>query len=66
MLLPRLLGIAEALTGWAALGLAVVMLGAMGMHTKLALTEHRVTEWRNVSVNVALLLLCVFVAIGRI
>jgi hypothetical protein len=66
LILPRLLGVAETLAGWAAVGLAVVMLGAMSMHAKLAVTEHRATEWRNALVNVVLLLLCVFVAVGRI
>ena len=66
LILPRLWGVAETLTGWAAVGLAVVMLGAMGMHAKLAVTQHRATEWRNASFNVAILALCVFVAVGRI
>ena len=66
LILPGLLGVAETLTGWAAVGLAVVMLGAMSMHTKLAVTQHRVAEWRNAAFNVAILLLCVFVAAGRI
>ena len=66
LILPLLLGVAEPLTGWAAVGLAVVMVGAMSMHATLAVTEHRVAEWRNVLVNVALLLVCAFVAVGRI
>ena len=66
LILPGLLGVAESLTGWAAVGLAVVMLGAMSMHTKLAVTQHPVAEWRNAAFNVAILLLCVFVAAGRI
>jgi hypothetical protein len=66
LILPRLLGVAETLTGWAAVGLAVVMLGAMSMHAKLAVTQHRATEWRNAAINFAILALCVFVAVGRI
>jgi hypothetical protein len=66
LILPGLLGVAETLTGWAALGLAVVMLGAMSMHAKLAVSEHRATEWRNTRFNVAPLLLCVFLPAGRI
>ncbi|BDX33385.1 hypothetical protein TUM20985_39320 [Mycobacterium antarcticum] len=61
LILPRLLGVAETLTGLAALSLAVVMLGAMSMHAKLAITEHR-----NALVNVVLLLQRVSVAVGRI
>jgi hypothetical protein len=66
LILPGLFGVAQPLTGWAAMGLAVVMLGAMSKHAKLAVTEHRATEWRNALSNVALLLLCAFVAAGRI
>ncbi len=66
LLLPTLLGIAAGLAGWAAVGLAIVMIGAMAMHSKLAVTEQRATEWRNVATNVALLVVCVFVAIQRI
>lgn len=66
LILPLLLHTAESLTGWAAAGLAVVMIGAMAMHARLAVTQKRSTEWRNVAVNVALLLVCLFVAINRI
>jgi hypothetical protein len=66
LILPGLLGVAETLTGWAAVGLAVVMIAPMSMHAKLAVAEHRATEWRNALFNVVLLLLCVFVAVGRI
>ena len=59
---PTLTGIAEPLAGWAAVGLAVVMVGAMAMHSKLAVTEQQPKEWRNVVVNVALLVVCLFVA----
>jgi uncharacterized membrane protein YphA (DoxX/SURF4 family) len=66
LILPLLLGIAPVLTGWAAVGLAVVMVGAMAMHSRLAIVQHKSAEWRNVGVNVALLAVCVFVAAGRL
>jgi uncharacterized membrane protein YphA (DoxX/SURF4 family) len=66
LVLPRLLGIAPVLTGWAAVGLAVVMLGAMAMHGRLAIVRHEPAEWRNAGINVALLAVCVFVAAGRL
>ncbi|WP_410632687.1 DoxX family protein [Amycolatopsis sp. cmx-4-83] len=66
LILPVLLGIAPALTGWAAVGLAVVMVGAMAMHGRLAIAGHRPAEWRNVGVNTLILALCVFVAAGRL
>ncbi|MEU0536100.1 DoxX family protein [Amycolatopsis tolypomycina] len=66
LILPLLLGIAPALTGWAAVGLAVVMVGAMAMHSRLAIVQHKAAEWRNVGVNVVLLAVCVFVAVGRL
>ncbi|WP_410639904.1 DoxX family protein [Amycolatopsis sp. lyj-346] len=66
LILPLLLGIAPVLTGWAAVGLAVVMVGAMAMHGRLAIVQHKAAEWRNVGVNVVLLAVCVFVAAGRL
>jgi uncharacterized membrane protein YphA (DoxX/SURF4 family) len=66
LILPVLLGIAPVLTGWAAVGLAVVMVGAMAMHGRLAVVQHKAAEWRNVGVNVVLLAVCVFVAAGRL
>ncbi|WP_086853050.1 DoxX family protein [Amycolatopsis kentuckyensis] len=66
LILPLLLGIAPVLTGWAAVGLAVVMVGAMAMHSRLAIVQRKPAEWRNVGVNVALLAVCVFVAAGRL
>ncbi|SEC31158.1 DoxX-like family protein [Amycolatopsis tolypomycina] len=66
LILPLLLGIAPALTGWAAVGLAVVMVGAMAMHSRLAIVQHKAAEWRNVGVNVVLLAVCIFVAVGRL
>jgi len=66
LILPVLLGIAPVLTGWAAVGLAVVMVGAMAMHGRLAVVRHKPTEWRNVGVNTVILAVCVFVAVGRL
>ena len=66
LILPRLTWIAPALTGWAAIGLAVVMVGAMAGHWRLAVTEHRPAEYRNVAANVVILAVCVFVAAGRL
>lgn len=66
LILPVLLGIAPVLTGWAAVGLAVVMVGAMGMHGRLAVVQHKPAEWRNVGVNSLILAVCVFVAVGRL
>ncbi|HEY2063326.1 DoxX family protein [Amycolatopsis sp. NBC_01480] len=66
LILPQLTGVAPALTGWAAVGLVVVMIGAMGSHGRLAIVQHKPSEWRNVGVNVLLLAVCVFVAVGRL
>jgi uncharacterized membrane protein YphA (DoxX/SURF4 family) len=66
LVVPPLVGVTPALAGWAAVGLAVVMLGAMAMHARLALTQHRSREWFNVGVNLVILLVCLFVAAGRL
>jgi uncharacterized membrane protein YphA (DoxX/SURF4 family) len=66
LILPVLLGIAPVLTGWAAAGLAVVMVGAMVMHARLAVVRQRSAEWRNVGINTLILAVCVFVAAGRL
>jgi uncharacterized membrane protein YphA (DoxX/SURF4 family) len=66
LIVPRLLGVAPALTGWAAAGLVLVMIGAIAMHTRLAVTQHRPSEWRNVATNVVILTVCVVVAAGRL
>ena len=58
LVLPQLTGIAETLTPLAAVGLCVVMVGAAWAHTRLH-------EPRNVAVNIALLAVAVFVAVGR-
>ncbi|MGH3491069.1 MAG: DoxX family protein [Actinopolymorphaceae bacterium] len=66
LIVPRLVDIAPSLTGWAAIGLAVVMVGAMISHSRLAITQANSKEWRNVAANVAILAVCVFVAVGRL
>lgn len=62
LIAPPLVGVAEPVVGWAAIGLAIVMIGAMAMHSKLALTQRQPKEWRNVGVNSAILATCIFVA----
>ncbi|HYS39762.1 MAG TPA: DoxX family protein [Pseudonocardiaceae bacterium] len=56
---PGATGILPALTGFAAVGLAVVMVGAMASHASLR-------EPRAVAVNLVILLVCCFVAVGRL
>lgn len=59
LVLPALLDIAPVLVGWAALGLAVTMLGAIGVHT-------RRKETKALPANVVLLVLAALVAWGRL
>jgi len=59
LVVPWLTGIAPVLTPLAAVGLAVVMVGAASSHARLR-------EPRNVSANAVLFALCVFVAAGRL
>jgi uncharacterized membrane protein YphA (DoxX/SURF4 family) len=66
LILPQLTGVAPSLTGWAAVGLVVVMIGAMAMHARLAIVQHKAAEWRNVTVNALILAVAVFVASGRL
>ncbi|HZX05914.1 DoxX family protein, partial [Kribbella sp.] len=58
LILPRALGLAAWLTPVAAVGLAVVMLGAIVTHARRA-------EYSSVAINVVLLALSVFVAVVR-
>lgn len=58
LIAPQATGIFPALTGFAAIGLAVVMIGAMISHATLR-------EPRSVAVNVVVLAICCFVAVGR-
>jgi hypothetical protein len=59
LILPELIGRAFVLTPLAAIGLALVMIGAAVAHTRLS-------EPRNVAVNAVLFAICVFVAVGRL
>lgn len=63
LILPRLVGVAPILTPLAALGLAVIMIGAGASHARLAAQRPR--EWLNVVTNITLLAGCIFVAIER-
>ncbi len=69
LILPRLTDIAPVLTPLAAVGLAIVMVGAAISHSALLradLTAGRGRkESRNVAVNLSLLALSIFVAVGR-
>ena len=56
---PRATGVLPVLTAAAAIGLAVVMVGAMISHATLR-------EPRSVAVNVVILAICCFVAVGRL
>ena len=58
LVLPWATDVAPALTSAAAIGLGVIMILAAVVHTRLR-------EPRNVAVNLVLLALCVFVAVGR-
>lgn len=58
LILPTALGIFPALTPLAAIGLAIIMIGAAHAHWVLR-------EPRNVAVNATLFALCIFVAWGR-
>jgi uncharacterized membrane protein YphA (DoxX/SURF4 family) len=58
LILPQLTGIAPILTPLAAVGLAIVMLGAMVTHILLR-------EPKNIAITIAIFLVCVFVAVGR-
>jgi hypothetical protein len=58
LIVPQLTGVAPILTPLAALGLCLVMLGALTVHLRLH-------EQRNALSNIAILAVCVFVGIGR-
>ena len=67
--LPRPTGIAPVLTPVAAVGLAVVMVGAAISHGSLLRADRAAgrgsAEARNVAANLVILGICVFVAVGR-
>jgi len=60
VILPAVTRIQPQLTGWAALGLAAVMIGAIVFHAR------REGERRNIAFNAILLALAAFVAYGRL
>ncbi|WP_314174279.1 DoxX family protein [Streptomyces winkii] len=67
--LPPLTGVAPVLTPLAAVGLAVVMIGALASHGWLLRADRAAgrgsSEARNVAANLVILALCLFVASGR-
>jgi uncharacterized membrane protein YphA (DoxX/SURF4 family) len=69
LILPQATGIAPVLTPIAAVGLMVVMVGAVISHSTLLRADLAAgrgsKEARNVATNLVLLALCVFVAAGR-
>jgi hypothetical protein len=58
LILPTLLGIAPILTPLAAVGIALIMIGA-------AVVVYRLHEYKHVLVNLVYLALAAFVAVGR-
>jgi uncharacterized membrane protein YphA (DoxX/SURF4 family) len=68
LVVPWWTGIAPMLTPTAALGIAVIMVGAAFSHARLAREDpqHRTREFAAVSTNVFILGTCVFVAWGRL
>ena len=69
LILPQATAIAPVLTPIAAVGLAVVMVGAVISHSTLLRADlaagRGYKEARNVAANLLFLALCVFVAAGR-
>lgn len=70
LLLPRPTGVAPQLTPLAAVGLAIVMVGALASHSSLLRADRAAgrgsREAVAVTVNLVILGLCVFVAAGRL
>ncbi|MFC6085613.1 DoxX family protein [Sphaerisporangium aureirubrum] len=70
LIAPWATGIAPLLTPAAAIGLSVVMIGALISHSALLRADRRAgrgsREARNLAVNTVILALCLFVAIGRL
>ncbi|MEU6080187.1 DoxX family protein [Streptomyces sp. NPDC047108] len=69
LILPWATGIAPVLTPVAAVGLSVVMAGALISHGSLLRADRAAgrgsAEAKNVAANLVILVLCVFVAAGR-
>jgi uncharacterized membrane protein YphA (DoxX/SURF4 family) len=59
LIVPQLTGVAPILTPLAAFGLCIVMLGA-------AIVHFRLHEQRNIVSNVAILVMCLGVGVGRL
>ncbi len=70
LILPGLTGVAPVLTPLAAVGLAIVMTGALTSHSRLLRADraagHGNREAGNITANAVILALCVFVIIGRL
>jgi uncharacterized membrane protein YphA (DoxX/SURF4 family) len=70
IVLPWLTGIAPVLTPAAAVGLVIVMIGAVASHSALLRADRTAgrgnREARNVAANLILMALCVFVVVGRL
>lgn len=58
LILPALTGIWPGLTGFAAVGLALTMIGAVITHLRRA-------EWPNIGMNLVILVLAIIIAYGR-
>jgi len=69
LILPQATGIAPVLTPISAVGLMVVMVGAIASHSALLRADRAAGrgsgEARNIVLNLAVLALCVFIAAGR-
>ncbi len=69
LILPRATGVAPVLTPIAAVGLMVVMIGAIASHSSLLRADRAAGrgsgEVRNIVLNVVVFALCVFIAAGR-
>lgn len=62
LILPGVIGVAPLLVPLAALGLAIIMVGAAVSHARLAAQRPR--EWLNVVTNVVLFAACVVVIVA--
>jgi hypothetical protein len=66
---PWLTGIAPVLTPTAAVGLSIVMIGALGSHGRLLRADlaagRGAREAVNVAANITIFAMCMFVAVGR-
>ena len=69
LIAPRATGVAPVLTPIAALGLIIVMIGALWSHSRLLRADRAAgrgwIEARNLGINTLMIALCVFVAAGR-